>query len=240
MESLHYRNEKALAFNVFISKSKKLFNIFDECDESIPEQKKLRFLWESIKDPKLTPTIEAIKASLNRDPDSWSFVDTADHLASQIPAVNKASHLSSLIATPPGPDDAPTTGVMKGGKVFTGSYSRDAWNKLSKAEKDKVFNARNGSSKSGKPSNRKIKSLRNKVKKQSKKTEEQKSKLSSLTTNDNGKSDSNASSVSSTSVGSSANAGIQFGGKSSRGHSSKQNRGVANDCLQLSNFGMYH
>ena len=128
MDSLHYRNEKALAFNIFISRAKKMFNIFDECEESIPELKKLRFLWDGIQDPKLSPTVEAIKAALARDLSSWIFVDAADHMASQIPSVNKHTTIAAVGSGGGGTgvDSAPRSGVMKDGKVYTGSYQKDA------------------------------------------------------------------------------------------------------------------
>ena len=217
METLHYRNEKALAFNVFISKAKKMFNIFDECGEGLQETRKLRFLWENIQDPKLGPTIEAIKANLGRDPESWSFIDAAAHMAAQIPAIGKQSkHLSALGSSTPGSEnnqhDHPSSGIMKDGKVFTGSYRRFAWNKLSNAEKNQVFAAREGSAPSGNNFRKAktVKALQKRLNKQSKKIQEQSRKLSALTRG------TESSDESSDDSSGSANAGNQFGGKGSR------------------------
>ena len=195
-----------------------MINIFEECDEALPESKKLRFLWESIQDAKLSPTIEAIKAAVNRDPKSWNFVDAADHIASQIPAINKQSkHIASLGRNT---ESAPSTGVMKGGKVWTGSYDREVWNKLSKDEKDQVFNARKAlSGKGPKKSENKVKSLKKQLKKTSKLLEVQKRKLSAL-----GKGSPPESDASSVSSSDSAHAGSAFGGKESRTGSKTKKR----------------
>ena len=216
MNTLHYRNERALAFNVFISRAKKMFNIFEECDEPVPDTMQRRWLWNHIEDPKLSPTVSALQAHLARDPESFTFVSAADHIASQITVVNQQSRLSSVGSGNPSADDAPQEGVMKHGKVFTGSYQRDAWNKLSKAEKDKVFSARKSSGSSGgngkgTKRSKQVKALQKKIDKQTKKLEEQSRKLSALSKNDDAESDS-----SSVSSDAGPNAGQQFGGQAGR------------------------
>ena len=217
-KTLHYKNERALPFNVFISKVKKMFNIYDECEESVPETQKLRFLWDSIQDGGLGPTCEAIKASLNRDPKSWTFVDAADHIASQVSAVSKQSNLSSLGRANPTTEGPPRTGVMKNGKVFTGSYDRDAWNKLSKSEKDQVISARNGSTGNKKKPGKQIKALEKKLKEASKKLDQTSRQLSAVL----GKRNAEDSDASSESSSGGANAGTQFGGQASRTSSTKK------------------
>ena len=43
-ETLHYRNERALSFEVFLSKVQKMFNIFEKQKEEMTEEAKVRFL----------------------------------------------------------------------------------------------------------------------------------------------------------------------------------------------------
>ena len=43
-ESLHYRNERAMSFEVFLSKVQRMFNIFESQKEPMTEDAKVRFL----------------------------------------------------------------------------------------------------------------------------------------------------------------------------------------------------
>jgi hypothetical protein len=110
---------------------------------------------------------------------------------------------------------------MKNGKVFTGSYDRDAWNKLSKSEKDQVISARNGSTGNKKKPGKQIKALEKKLKEASKKLDQTSRQLSAVLGKRNADGDSDASSVSSAGG---ANAGTQFGGQSSRTSSAKKKK----------------
>ena len=218
MNTLHYRNERALAFNIFISRAKKMFNIFDECDEPVPDTMQRRWLWNHIHDQKLSPTISALQAHLARDPQSFTFVSAADHIASQISAVNQQRSLAAVGSGNPSGEGAPQSGVIKNGKVFTGTYQREAWNKLSKAEKDQVFSARKGSggkgsNGKGSKNNRKIKAMQKKIDE----LETQSRKLSALNKNDDGDSD-----TSSESGNLSPNAGMQFGGRGNRSNKKRK------------------
>ena len=171
--TLHYKDERALSFTSYISKVKEMFNIFQECGEEYTEQAKLRFLWSSIHSPSLQPTIESIKASLGRDPDSWSFVDAANHIASQIPAKKNGRQLSSVSRRDGNKDSA-----QSGGDGIRLSYPPDEWRRLSPEMQAKVRAARkapkgqstgrHGTGKSkGKP-NSDLHSLAQAVKKQTK------------------------------------------------------------------------
>ena len=131
--------------------------------------------------------------------------------------MSKQTTLSSLGRGNPATESPPRTGVIKDGKVFTGSYDRDAWNKLSRSEKDQVISSRNGSSSNGstgkKKHGRKVKALEKKLKQASRKLDETSRQLSVVLGKRNADGDSDASSVSSAGG---ANAGTQFGGQSSR------------------------
>ena len=134
--------------------------------------------------------------------------------------MSKQSNLSSLGRTNPTSEGPPRTGVMKNGKVFTGSYDKDAWYKLSKSEKDEVISARNGSTGKKKKPGRQIKALEKKLKEASKKLDQTSRQLSAVL----GKRDAEDSDASSGSSSGGANAGMQFGGQASRASSVKKQK----------------
>ena len=56
-ESLHYRNERALTFESYLSKMQHMFTLFKENEETYSDAMKLRFLLDSSKHPQLTSAV---------------------------------------------------------------------------------------------------------------------------------------------------------------------------------------
>jgi hypothetical protein len=171
-ETLHYKNERAMKFSDFISKSKRMFNIYEKCEEPQPESVKLRFLWKKIDCPALQPNIAAMQANLARDKNIWTFVSACDHLASQIPADDRKVTFSAVERDTGG---ATSSKIMKDGKLNTGTYAKEVWwDVLTQEERNKVMAGRTKSGgytgkKKGTSTghNRKLKALEKRVKKQS-------------------------------------------------------------------------
>jgi hypothetical protein len=55
-DSLHYKNERAMQFSAFLDKLQKMFNIFEEEDEQMTEQAKVRMLLKKVEHPQLQDT----------------------------------------------------------------------------------------------------------------------------------------------------------------------------------------
>jgi hypothetical protein len=138
--TLHYKNERALKFTVFISQAKEMFNIFEECKEPYVEAAKLRFLWENIQCPQLQGQMDAMKVQLGQDEYAWTFVTACDHLASHVPTENTKFTTSAIGS---GTGGATKSNHMRDGKIHTGSYTREEWwDVLSKDERHQVMAAR--------------------------------------------------------------------------------------------------
>jgi hypothetical protein len=223
--TLHYRNERSLKFSQFISQTKNMFNIYEECNEAQPETVKLRFLFDKTEATVLQTSIEVMKAQLGQDEGCWTFVAACDHLASQIPAEGSGPR-AKIAASASGshPHGDTKSCMMRDGKIHTGSYTHEEWfNVLNHDERSKVMVARNKLNgnqpkKAYKPkqdakSSRKIKSLQKTIKKRD-------SKISSMqrTTDDDEETSDSESSAEP------VNAGTKFGGKASKRRTKKKQK----------------
>jgi hypothetical protein len=139
---LHYKDERSMPFSDYISKVKEMFNIYFECNEAFSETRKLRFLWGSIKATTLQPAIESLKAQLAVDPDSWTFVSAANHLASQIAPLPKGRQLSEVRSGDGGGSSAKGIPVDRNGNLKLHGYSAQAWGQLSRENKNRIFEER--------------------------------------------------------------------------------------------------
>jgi hypothetical protein len=177
--TLHYKNERAMPFSLFISQVQNMFNIFEECNEPQAETQKLRFLFQKSESTHLQSAIAAMKAQLGQDETCWTFVAACDHLASQIPADGGANVKFSASALGSHPGDAKSL-MWRDGKIHTGFYSQHQWFEiLGQDERTQILAERaKGGNKNKKKSfkgkgndektNRKIKSLERALKKKDK------------------------------------------------------------------------
>jgi len=63
-QSIHYKNEKAMNFETFLTQCQRMFNIFDKKGEVMAEEAKVRFLFRKIEYPGLQGAIQAFNASI--------------------------------------------------------------------------------------------------------------------------------------------------------------------------------
>jgi len=135
--TLHYKTEGAMPFDTFISKCKKMFNMYEEAGEPFHESAKLRFLLEKCEDAThFHSMISAIRSSMTLDENSYDFDKAASALTAQIkPRETRARGVGATGTEDRGSDKA-SASIMKDGKIFTGRYNN--WKKLSKADKDRV------------------------------------------------------------------------------------------------------
>jgi hypothetical protein len=215
--TLHYKNERALKFSIFISQAKEMFNIFEECGEPYVEAAKLRFLWENIQCPQLQGQMDAMKVQLGQDATLWTFVSACDQLAAQVPtdgASSKTKFTASALGS--GTGGGTKSNIMKDGKLHTGTYTKEEWwDVLTKEERNQVMAARQksgGSKGTKKYDKKKFDGQSRKIKALEKTLKEKKKKISSMqrvTFADDETSDSDSSAEED-------NAGSAFGGRAEK------------------------
>ena len=140
-DSLHYKSERAMPFETFLTKCQKMHNIFEEEDEPMCDAAKTRFLFEKVQHPELKSAIEALKAQQTSG-NVITYTMAANHLATAV------SQLPEVIARNRSISALGTNGASKGQENGEGIYNADGsiktgfisnWNSLSKADKNKVF-----------------------------------------------------------------------------------------------------
>ena len=81
-DTLHYKNERAMAFSSFLDKMQKMFNIFEEENEVISEQAKVRMLLKKLEHPQLQDAIIALRVRATMQ--GITFTKCANHLSAQV------------------------------------------------------------------------------------------------------------------------------------------------------------
>ena len=140
-DTLFYKNERSMTFEVFCHKVQKMFNIFEQQKEPMTEEAKVRFLLKKIQHPQLEAVVESLKTRMTTDPPGTITVPLCcNHVASAVSElpdyVAKNRNISGLNSG----DKvvAPASGIhLSDGSIWTGFYPK--WNSLSKENKDKVF-----------------------------------------------------------------------------------------------------
>ena len=139
-DTLHYRNERSLTFEVFLSKCQRMFNIYEQQKEPMTEDAKVRFLLKKTLHPQLANAVETIQSQLSLNPGTVTVATVSNFLASRVsdlPDYVSRQRNVNAIGSENNTNTAPNTGVvLSDGSIWTGYYPN--WQKLSKEEKDKV------------------------------------------------------------------------------------------------------
>ena len=139
-DSLHYKNERAMNFENFLTQCQKMYNIFEKEGEPMAEDAKLRFLFKRIQHPELKNAIEALKVRLATE--TLSYTQAANHLStavSELPEyLSKNRAISSANTSNPNNNDNKKSAIHKeDGSIITGHIPN--WRNLSQADRNKVF-----------------------------------------------------------------------------------------------------
>ena len=134
-ETLHYRNERAMSFEIFLSKAQRMFNIFEQQKEGKTEDAKVRFLLKKTQCPGLASAVSAVKARLSTDPPgTLTFAIASNHIAScvsELPDYISKNRTISAIKM------APNNGIKReDGSIHTGFYPN--WKQLTKEQREQV------------------------------------------------------------------------------------------------------
>ena len=82
-ETLHYKNERAMSFENFLTKCQKMFNIFDKQGEPMGNDARVRFLFKHVQHPELEAPIEALKV-LQSGGEAITYTRAANHLSTHV------------------------------------------------------------------------------------------------------------------------------------------------------------
>jgi hypothetical protein len=122
--SLHYKNDRAMSFEKFMTNMQAIFIGFEDNDKLSTDAKKIRLLFQKVKSPSLTQVKNALQISYDLDK---AGEVTYDFLANSMAA--KAASLpdhapnrqASGVDRHPTPGSAPTSGIKgANGDIFTG------------------------------------------------------------------------------------------------------------------------
>ena len=84
-EQLHYKTEKALTFENFLTKCQKIYNIYQTHGEEMTEEAKIRFLFKKIDHEGLSKTIEAMKSKITTEAvGAVTYTTIASHLSTTV------------------------------------------------------------------------------------------------------------------------------------------------------------
>jgi hypothetical protein len=95
-KTLHFKDERAMTFQTFIAKTKHMFNTFEEVGEPKPESAKIRLLFDGDRNTELQPIVQAVRAAMTLDPNTYTFTTAANTIASQVTPKENNRSVSGL------------------------------------------------------------------------------------------------------------------------------------------------
>ena len=220
-QSIHYKNERAMNFEVVLTQCQRMFNIFDKEGEAMAEEAKVRFLFRKIEHPGLQGAIEALKASIATGT-AISYTTAANHIAtavSELPEV-VSRNTRNISSVSQDDNDNTSNGIYnKDGSIKTGHIS--GWKSLPFKDRKAVieerkrlgirFQKKMGSNDGG----RKLSpSDANRLKQLEEQNSKYKRKIKALTRKNGSNTDNDDQSV---------DAGDQFGGRNAKKKAKKGN-----------------
>ena len=138
-DTLHYKNERSLPFETFLTKCEKMYNIYAQHKEPMKEEAKIRFLLKKVQHSGLASAIEAMKAKITTEPPGTiSYTTVANHLStavSELPDfVAKNRNVSCV------DHNGSTSFYNADGSINTGHHPN--WLQLSASDRKKVNDER--------------------------------------------------------------------------------------------------
>ena len=138
--TLHYKNERSMAFETFLTQCQRMFNIFAQENEPMSEEAKIRFLFQAIQHKDLIVAVEALRAQQTAG-SILTYTACCNHLTtavSQLPEyIQRNRNISSI-----------KIGEVKVGSIYNEDGSINVtgtikdWDKLPIADKRIVLKER--------------------------------------------------------------------------------------------------
>lgn len=139
-ETLHYKNERSMPFETFLTQCQKMFNIFSQEGEPYPENAKIRFLFQAIQHDKLLLAVETLRAQETVGT-NLTYTACCNHLTttvSRLPEYIQRNRTTSAV----------TIGAVRTSTIYNVDGSINAtgtinnWDKLPIKEKRLVYKER--------------------------------------------------------------------------------------------------
>lgn len=215
-DTLHYKNERAMSFEIFLTKCQKMYNIFEKEKEPMTDAAKVRFLFQKVEHTSLKGAIEALRAQQTAGT-TITYTMAANHLStsvSELPEfIAKNRNISALGTGGSGQGQDNGEGIHNSdGSIRTGFITN--WNSLSKEDRNKVFAERKRvkgrrPGKDGTPKDSTNSAVANRLKQLVEQNKKQKRQIQALKRSTPSDTKDDASDID-------IDAGDQFGGKSTK------------------------
>ena len=141
-ESLMYKSERAMSFEVFLTQCQKMFNIYEKEGEPMADDAKVRFLFKKVQHAGLRSSIDALKATQTIGTDI-TYTMAANHLStavSELPEFIQRNRNVSGLTTGQGTQEDGNGIYNSDGTINTGYIA--GWRSLPFKDKKIVMNER--------------------------------------------------------------------------------------------------
>ena len=131
-DTLHYKNERSLPFETFLTKVQKMYNIYELHGEEMSEDAKIRFLFKKINHDGLSNAVEAMKAKITTEaPGTVTYTTVCNHIGtavSELPDyISRNRSISGVSHSDDGGRNAGGSIYNADGSINTGHHPN--WNK---------------------------------------------------------------------------------------------------------------
>ena len=157
LETLTYRNERALKFEKFVAKFVKAVDELDKRNHGMHNADVVDMIWKKVTNLYLNQYVVELKVQFQRE--SRNYQEVLQDIASQIPTMpinnfKKASHVGRIVDDNSGFDECPHSGAYGAdGKLYIGKYPyhklkddsvRPHWNEICSAQEQQGIGKYNG------------------------------------------------------------------------------------------------
>ena len=138
-DTLHYKSERSMTFETFLTQCQKMYNIYEKEGEAMPDDAKTRFLFKKVQHSGLRGAIEALRAQQTAGVDV-TYTMAANHLStavSELPEYLAKNRNISGVGSHQGGGSNDQNGIYNAdGTIKTGHIPN--WRSLSDADRETV------------------------------------------------------------------------------------------------------
>ena len=136
-DSLHYKSERSMAFEVFLTNCEKMYNIYNKEGEPWPEDRKIRYLIKKVQHEKLQSAIDALQVQQTVG-NAFTYAQATSYLSTRVSELPEylAKH-RSISGVSTAPSGGSSSIYNRNGNIITRYIAN--WGSLSKADKETVI-----------------------------------------------------------------------------------------------------
>ena len=139
-DSLHYKNERSMTFEGFLTRCQKIFMIYHDEGEPKDEKAKIRFLFKAVAGSGLNAAVEVLKARIVTSVTAVEYSTIANYLATEVSGLPDNTSKRRNISGVDTDGETRSTIYNQDGLIFTGQIS--GWYKLSDEDRKIVTDER--------------------------------------------------------------------------------------------------